>query len=288
VYPPCDQSRGLLCRFLGATATRKKDLETGDRRARRAAWRSRRRTQRRQTLVGPPRRCAGTIVRAVCSRSQGHSPPQLLGQTLQIEEGLLQAPQPSTTSCWSSSQPSSVVAVMERRVPGLVADLSSRIPWLTSSTHLLITSVFFVWRSCELIDVLTSFSGLLSRRLHRGEERLDDVPPVSRVHRRRQIICLERERDLVERRATVWPFEIVSLPPLCGRAGILRVLLRKLGEVPAGLQLRLDAVGGASCCSPGCGGRSRLAALRVRRLVRVVVLLDLGVQRPSRRRWTLL
>src|SRR5947208_14764707 len=127
---------------------------------------------------------------------------------------------------------------------------------------------------------LDLLEGLGMGRLDRPE-RLDDVPAVHAVNRLRDLVRLEREGGLVERRhrllarAAGAAVRDTALPALRRGSRVLRVLLRQLGEARAVLQLRRDVARKALAVDEDVPHLARLRR-RERGHVLVVVLLRRG------------
>ena len=91
-------------------------------------------------------------------------------------------------------------------------------------------------------DLLLDLGELLGRRLDDVVDGFDDVPAELGLHGLGELAGLELERDLVEGRHSR-AFLRCELAAVVLRRGILRVLLRELGEVGAVLELTVDLVG---------------------------------------------
>ena len=129
---------------------------------------------------------------------------------------------------------------------------------------------------------MTSFERRRLRRLD-GAERLDDVPAELRLDRLRELVRLQRERDLVEP-GTVWPFETVSLPPFCFEPGSCEYFFASAREVRRRSRAGCRSCRRAPSSRRGCARTSRCCGVPYSALVLVVVLLDLVVghlRRPS-------
>src|SRR3954469_11432755 len=254
--------------------------------ARKNDWKRRSPTSSSSFASSPPRAASatsyasstvcGTIVRAVCSRSQGHSRRS------------------RSVSSWSSTRASASgpgaglgggvrrrrrrPRIGRRREPDLVLDLLVAAEALREAAHPVGHRLVLLLLLQLLLDRRRDL--LLRRRRARmnGRDGLDHEPPVlCVVHRRVNGVRLLGERDLVELRDRL-TLRDGELAAVVLRARVLRELLRE--GAPrlrvAGLQLRVDRVGAALRLDEDVTDVAGLG-LRVELGVRDVVVVNLTV-----------
>src|SRR5262245_39940983 len=223
----------------------------------------------------------GTIVAAVCSRSQGQSRRNRSVRRC------------SSTRAAAASPPSAAGTSAGRRglrrnrgrrggrrlVARLVGDLA-RVVLLHLREEVRPRKLLLLLGELQLDLRLDLGEGLLVGRSDR-RQRLDDVPAVDALHGLRDRVSLERERGLVERghglltRAARTAVRDAELAAVLRRARVLRVLLRQRREALPVLELRLDLVCERLAVDEDVPDLAGLRS-RVGRRVLVVVVLCVG------------
>src|SRR4029078_12156612 len=183
----------------------------------------------------------GTIVRSVCSRSQGHSRRRCRVRAWRSRTASARLTRESLSRRPLLGGVSRSVGHSRRLVARGVADLAVVGRLLVLDPLLDLVVALLLQEEC--LDLGLDLLQRLQRRLLRVLDRLDDVVSELRLHGLRDFVRREREGGLLELGHRSLPLDDRVLPTVGDAARVGRVLLDERGKIGTGLQLGIHVIG---------------------------------------------